>query len=91
MFTRNKGGSQGVQVLGHCVSPVLYRYNTTDVFYQLGSKISQASNEAFLHIPARSVPTGWGAYAHQVYVSIKDRGYEDHGHIYGGVSIKGVT
>jgi hypothetical protein len=49
--------------------------NTTDVFCQLGSRISQASNEAFLHIPARSVPTGWGVYAYQVYVSIKDRGF----------------
>ena len=51
------------------------RYNnTTDVFCQLGSRISLASNEAFLHIPARSVPTGWGVYAYEVYVSVKDRG-----------------
>ena len=49
--------------------------NTTDVFCQLGSRISQASNEAFLHIPARSVPSGWGVYAYQVYVSVKDRGF----------------
>ena len=34
--------------------------NTTDVFCQLGSRISQASNEAFLYIPARRVPSGWG-------------------------------
>ena len=51
-------------------------YNsTTDVLCQLGSRLSQASNEAFLHIPARSVFTGWGMYAYQVYVSIKDRGF----------------
>ena len=49
--------------------------NTTDVFFQLGSRISLASNEAFLHIPARSVPIGWGVYAYQVYVSVKDRGF----------------
>lgn len=48
--------------------------NTTDIFCQLRSIISQASNEEFLHIPARSVPIGWGVYAYQVYVSVKDRG-----------------
>jgi hypothetical protein len=31
--------------------------NTTDLFCQHGSRISLASNEAFLYIPARSVPS----------------------------------
>jgi hypothetical protein len=48
--------------------------NTTGVFCQIGSRISLASNEAFLHIPTRSVPTWWGVYAYQAYVSIKDKG-----------------
>ena len=48
--------------------------NTTDVFCQLETRISLASIGAFLHVPARSVLTGWGVYAYEVYVSIKDRG-----------------
>ena len=42
--------------MGEGGSSINSPYNiTTDVFYQLGLRISQASNEAFLHIPAISV------------------------------------
>ena len=50
-----------------------YRYstwsNTVDLFCQLGSRVLLLSNEAFLHVPARSVPEGWRVYAYEVYVS----------------------
>ena len=48
--------------------------NTADVYCILGSRIAQSSNEAFLHIPARNVPYGWGVFAYEVYVSKKDSG-----------------
>ena len=50
--------------VGQGVSSINYPYNnTTDVFFQLGSRISLASNEGCLHIPAKNVLSGWG-YMH---------------------------
>ena len=48
--------------------------NTSEVFCILGSRIAQATNEAFLHIPARNVPYGWDAFAYEVYVSARGSG-----------------
>ena len=45
--------------------------NTIDLFCQLGSWVAQATNEAFLHDPARSIPEGWCVFAYKVYVSIR--------------------
>ena len=49
--------------------------NTIDLFCQLGSRVAQATNEAFLHVPARSVPEGWCVFAYEVYVSIRSTVY----------------
>ena len=49
--------------------------NTIDLFCQLGSRVSLLTNEAFLHVPARSVPDGWCVFAYEVYVSSRPQVY----------------